>query len=218
MIRKLFTTAMLISLLCYFNPVQSQGFLKRDNKKIVKGNGEEILLRGIGIGGWILQEPYMLGVSATNQKDIRKKIEALIGTAYTDTFYAAWRKNFVQKRDIDSLAKWGFNSIRLVMHYNLFTLPIEKEPIAGQQTWLTEGFTLVDSVLAWCAANHIYVILDLHAAPGGQGKDAAISDYDASLPSLWESELNKAKTVALWRKLAERYKNAEWIGGYDLIN
>ena len=218
MIRKLFTTAMLISLLCYFNPVQSQGFLKRDNKKIVKGNGEEILLRGIGIGGWMLQEPYMLGVSATNQKDIRKKIEALIGTAYTDTFYAAWRKNFVQKRDIDSLAKWGFNSIRLVMHYNLFTLPIEKEPIAGKQTWLTEGFALVDSVLAWCAANHIYVILDLHAAPGGQGKDAAISDYDASLPSLWESELNKAKTVALWRKLAERYKNAEWIGGYDLIN
>lgn len=218
MIRKLFTTVILVPLLTFSFSSYGQGFLKRDNKKIVNGNGEEILLRGIGIGGWMLQEPYMLSISATNQKDIRKKIEALIGKDNTDAFYNAWRTNFVQKRDIDSLAAWGFNSIRLVMHYNLFTLPIEKEPVAGQQTWLEEGFTLVDSVLAWCAANKIYVILDLHAAPGGQGKDAAISDYDATLPSLWESEANKVKTIALWRKLAERYKNAEWIGGYDLIN
>ena len=58
----------------------------------------------------------------------------------------------------------------------------------------------------------------LECAPGGQGKDAAISDYDASKPSLWESEQNKAKFVALWRKIAERYANNPWIAGYDLLN
>ncbi|MCX7987489.1 MAG: carbohydrate-binding protein [Bacteroidales bacterium] len=216
--KKLFATVLLIPFLFSFNNLHSQGFLKRDNKKIVKGNGEEILLRGIGLGAWMLQEPYMLGISATNQKDIRKKIEALMGKANTDTFYAAWRKNLIQKKDIDSLASWGFNSVRLVMHYNLYTLPIEEEPVAGKQTWLEEGFILTDSLLSWCAANKIYVILDLHAAPGGQGKDAAISDYDSSLPSLWESEANKVKTIALWKKLAERYKDSEWIGAYDLIN
>jgi hypothetical protein len=201
-----------------FNSLQAQGFLHRDNKKIVNGNGEEVILRGIGIGGWMIQEPYMFNISATNQKDIRKKIENLIGKQNTDTFYRAWHINFVQKSDIDSLAKFGFNSIRLVMHYNLFTLPIEQEPVPGQQTWLQEGFDLVDSVLKWCTENHIYVILDLHAAPGGQGKDAAISDYDATLPSLWESDANKAKILQLWKKLAAKYKNEPWIGGYDLIN
>ena len=64
----------------------------------------------------------------------------------------------------------------------------------------------------------MYVILDLHAAPGGQGKNADISDYDDTKPSLWESDENKRKTVALWTKIAERYKDNEWIGGYDLIN
>ena len=64
----------------------------------------------------------------------------------------------------------------------------------------------------------MYVILDLHAAPGGQGRNTDISDYDPSKPSLWESELNKSKTVALWKKIAERYKDNEWIGGYDLLN
>ena len=43
-------------------------------------------------------------------------------------------------------------------------------------------------------------------------------DYDPDKPSLWESEQNKNKTVALWRKIAERYKDNEWIGGYDLLN
>ena len=77
---------------------------------------------------------------------------------------------------------------------------------------------MTDNLLAWCKANRMYLILDLHAAPGGQGKDANISDYDPAKPSLWESEANRQKTIALWRKLAERYANEPWIGGYDLLN
>jgi len=124
----------------------------------------------------------------------------------------------ITKRDIDSLKVWGFNSIRLPMHYNLFTLPIEKEPVAGQNTWLKTGFELTDKLLAWCREDKIYLILDLHAAPGGQGNDRPIADVDTTKPHLWESEDNQQKTIALWRKLAERFANEQWIGGYDLIN
>ena len=62
------------------------------------------------------------------------------------------------------------------------------------------------------------MILDLHAAPGGQGNDLNIADRDPSTPSLWDSEANKQKTIALWRKLATRYVNEPFIGGYDIIN
>ena len=57
------------------------------------------------------------------------------------------------RADVDLLAKAGFNSIRLPMHYNLFTLPIEDEPVGGRQTWLDKGFVLLDSLISWCAAN-----------------------------------------------------------------
>lgn len=197
----------------------AQGFLRADGKKIVNDKGD-VLLRGIGLGGWMLQEPYMLqfnGIAGT-QHEIRGKIEGLIGNEKTTSFYNAWLANQCRKADIDSLAAWGFNSVRLPMHYNLFTLPIEQELVAGKDTWLLKGFTMVDSLLTWCKANHIYLILDLHAAPGGQGHDNAISDRDTSKPSLWESEANKQKTISLWRELAKRYVNEQWIGGYDLLN
>lgn len=210
----------LIFLLFFSKQLFSQGFLKANGKTIVNAKGKEIILRGIGLGGWMLQEPYMLqlGGVAANQSLIRTKITDVIGEDATNTFYNAWLANYCRKADIDSLAAWGFNSIRLPMHYNLFTLPVEKEPVAGKNTWLTKGFTLIDSLLSWCKADKIYLILDLHATPGGQGNDVAISDRDTSKPSLWQSELNKQKTIALWRKLAERYANEQWIGGYDLIN
>lgn len=214
-IKKYFTYLLLIITIS----VNAQS-LRTLGKKIVNSNGDEVLLKGVGLGGWMLQEGYMMNSSgaADTQHEFIEKLNTLIGVEKTNEFYTNWRKNFVTKQDVDSIAKWGFNSIRLPMHYNLFTLPIEDEPVQGENTWLTTGFEMVDELLTWCESNQIYLILDLHAAPGGQGKDAAISDYDDSKPSLWESELNKSKTVALWGKLAERYKDKEWIGGYDLIN
>ena len=197
----------------------SQG-LRTLGKKIINSNGDPVLLKGVGLGGWMLQEGYMMNSSggADTQHEFIEKLTTLIGAEKTEEFYSNWRQNFVTKQDVDSIAKWGFNSIRLPMHYNLFTLPIEDEPVARENTWLDAGFEMVDELLSWCESNQIYLILDLHAAPGGQGKDAAISDYDDTKPSLWESEFNKSKTVALWGKLAARYKDKQWIGGYDLLN
>lgn len=196
------------------------GFLRADGKHIVNEDGDFVILRGIGLGGWMLQEPYMLKLSgvAPAQYDIRNKIAALIGEERCEEFYAAWLSNMVTRKDIDSLKAWGFNSVRLPMHYNLFTPPVEAEPVAGEITWLEKGFVMTDSLLDWCEANEIYLILDLHAAPGGQGNDIPIADVDITKPNLWESELNRKKTVALWSRLAERYKDEPWIGGYDLIN
>lgn len=198
----------------------SQGFLHRDGQKIVDGNGNNVLLRGLGIGGLMVQEGYMLKTAdfAGPQYQIKQKITQLIGEKNTSEFYTAYKKNGLTKRDVDSLAAWGFNSIRLPMHYNLYTLSIEQEKGIGENTWLNEGFKMTDELLEWCTANKMYLILDLHAAPGGQGKDANISDYDTTKPSLWESAANQDKMVAFWKKLAERYKDNTWIGGYDIIN
>jgi endoglucanase len=197
----------------------SQGFLKARGRLIVDGKGNKVILRGMGMGGWMLQEGYMFKLSNLGRQYIlRQHIEDVAGAEYTAKFYDKWLTNHTRKIDVDSMAAWGFNSIRLPMHYGLYTLPVDKEPVAGQNTWLDRGFAMTDSLVKWCKAAHIYLILDLHATPGGQGNDLPISDRDPDKPSLWESKANQQKMIALWHKLAQRYANETTIGGYDIIN
>ena len=183
-------------------------------------NSNNVILRGMNLGGWMLQEPYLFQFTgaADSQHEFKEKLVEFIGQENTDNFYNAWYENFITQGDVDSLASHGYNSIRLPMHYDLFTLPIQDEPVSGENTWIDLGFSMVDNLLDWCESNNMYLILDLHAAPGGQGFGSDINDYDPNLPSLWESEENKNKTIALWGKLAERYSDEPWIGGYDLLN
>jgi endoglucanase len=215
----LFPLALVLSFVGLVSPGQaaSQDFLRAAGQRIVDAEGREVVLRGIGLGGWMLQEGYMLRTGGPQHR-IEARIDELIGPERKEAFYAAWLANHTRQIDMDSMAAWGFNSVRLPMHYKWFTPPIEEEPVAGEITWRDTGFQMVDQLLAWAGANEMYLILDLHAAPGGQGKNADINDYDPDKPALWESEANQEKTIALWRKLAERYRDQPWMGGYDLLN
>jgi hypothetical protein len=197
----------------------SQSLLKAKGRIIVNAKGQEVILRGMGMGGWMLQEGYMFRLGNLGQQhNIKAHIEEVAGAAYTARFYDKWLSNHTRKIDIDSMAAWGFNSIRLPMHYQLYTLPVDQEPVAGQNTWIERGFAMTDSLVKWCKAAHIYLILDLHATPGGQGNDLPISDRYPDKPSLWESKANQEKMIALWKKLAQRYANETTIAGYDIIN
>lgn len=210
---------MLLAIFANTNYANAQQFLRVEGTRIVNEKSENIILRGMGLGGWMLQEGYMLGIHKEGQQNkIRSGIQSLVGAEKTQEFYDAWLNNHTTRKDVEALKAWGFNSVRLPMHYNLYTLPVQQEPVAGQHTWLQKGFDLTDSLLAWCKENDLYLILDLHAAPGGQGSDLNIADGDTTLPNLWQSEANQQKTIALWQKLAARYANEPAIGGYDIIN
>ena len=192
----------------------SQGYLHRSGTTIVDGNNKEVLLHGIGIGGWMVQEGYMFGNSGTSysQHGLKAKLATLIGNTETEKFYTNWRNNFVQKKDIDSIAAWGYNSIRVPMHYNLFSRCFTSDPQND------EGFRLIDSLVKWATPKHMYLILDMHATPGGQGDDTGISDRDPTKPYLWTSTANQDMLVQIWKNIATRYATEPYIGGYDLIN
>ena len=214
-----------LNLLFVFSVLMSaQGFLRTNGKEIVNDDGP-ILLRSIGTGNWMIQEGYMMqstnaGVNTHTQ--FRTKLNEIIGKEKTTEFYNYWLLNQFKESDLDSMKSWGFNAVRPALHYKWFTLPIEQEKrnLSGEldNTWLPKGFAMLDSLVAWCSKNEMYVIFDMHGTPGGQGKDANISDYDPKYPSLWESEDNQKKLVALWTKIADRYQNEKWVGGYDIIN
>src|SRR5659263_339034 len=74
-----------------------QGFLKTDGKQIVNRTNNPVILRGIGLGGWMLQEPYMLQLSkvAGTQTEIKSKITSLIGGKKCEEFYKSYLNNMI---------------------------------------------------------------------------------------------------------------------------
>ena len=187
-----------------------QGYLHTSGAIIVDGNNIEVHLKGVNLGNWLEPEGYMWQTNANSPTAIYNLVVNTVGQQNGILFWNAYRQTYITKADIDRIAAWGFNSIRLPFHYNLFT------PKATPYVYIQDGFNYVDSVLSWCTADHIYLILDMHCALGGQNQDN-ISDYQG-YPSLWQDTSNQNRTVDLWQKIAQRYANQKWIGGYDLLN
>jgi hypothetical protein len=188
------------------------GFLSRQGRDILDRNGEKIVLRGFGLGGWLVPEGYQLHIPGFGSpSSIRAKIFDLVGESETEAFFDLYRTNYVAEADIRTISEWGFNHIRLPFDYKLLT------PADQPGVFLEEGFRIIDRLLEWCEKYHLYLILDMHCAPGGQNKDN-ISDSDGIEARLWTEPSNQDRTIAIWRKIAERYANEEWIGGYDILN
>jgi hypothetical protein len=139
-----------------------------------------------------------------SKTEIEALVRELLGPEKAETFWRQYRANYVTKADIHLLKQAGFNSLRVPMHYKFFE---------GDSA---EGFQLLDNVVEWCKAEGIYVILDLHAAPGGQ-TGANIDDSDG-YPWLYDSPTKQQELFAIWQKIAKRYANNPTVLGYDLLN
>jgi regulation of enolase protein 1 (concanavalin A-like superfamily) len=189
--------------------------LQVNGTKIVDSTtGQEMILNAVNMGNWMVMEGYIMNSEsqAPAQHTWKQELTTLVGSDSVKTFYDSWLSNHVTQADINQIKAWGFNAVRLPLHYEYFV------NLGTPDVWNDQGFTLLDNIISWCRSAGIYVILDLHAAPGGQSNNSGISDYIAGQPSLWESEDNRSKTVRLWDRISERYKNEAWIAGYDLIN
>lgn len=194
-------------------------FVRASGTRLLGRDGKRIVLRGTNCGNWMVREPYMMNTSGNLDRQFKfdRMLAEVCGEEKVAEFDSLWMDNLFSEADMSFLASQGFNTLRVPMHYKYFTLPIEQEPVAGEQTWLQEGFTRIDSMCVWAERHGMLLILDMHACPGGQSS-GDICDYDSSKPSLWESEDNRAKLVALWRKIAGRYKDKKCVAAYDLIN
>jgi regulation of enolase protein 1 (concanavalin A-like superfamily) len=189
--------------------------LQVDGTRMVNSSdNQEVILNAVNFGNWMVMEGYMMNSvsQAPDQHTWKEKLTPLIGTDSVKAFYNAWLTNHVTQDDINQIKAWGFNAVRLPLHYEYFV------NLGTPDVWNDQGFALLDDIISWCTVAGIYVILDLHAAPGGQSDNSGISDYDSTKPSLWESRDNRSKTVRLWDKISERYKDEPWVAGYDLIN
>ncbi|MFT5144060.1 MAG: endoglucanase [Rhodothermales bacterium] len=177
--------------------------------QVLDPDGQPTVIRGMGLGGWLMPEGYMLKMGGS-WTDMQRKVLRVVDATTAAQVWDLYRENYVAEKDIAALAGWGFDHIRLPFHYEIF-YNLE----TGQ--FEEEGFALLDEFLGWCRTYDMPVILDMHAAPGGQS-DGAIADADG-VARLWtEPDPYQDLTVLIWEEIARRYKDETLIIGYDLLN
>jgi hypothetical protein len=192
--------------------VVQQSFIKVDGPNLIGPNGEKFFIRGINLGNWLNPEGYMFGFKRTSSvRLIDQAFREMVGPDFTNQFWKQFKDHYVTREDIRYIKQTGMNTIRIPFHYKLFTDEDYMGLSANQ-----DGFQRLDSLVSWCRESKIYLILDMHDAPGGQTGDNIDDSY--GYPWLMTSEESQNQFVTIWKKIAEHYKNEPVIMGYDLLN
>ena len=137
-------------------------------------------------------------------REIEEFVNELIGPEDAAKFWQSFRDAYITEDDIRFLHQSGLNSIRIPIHYKFF--------VPGND----EGLARLDRVIAWAHKYDLYVILDLHCAPGGQ--TGANIDDSWGYPWLYESVEDQELTASIWKRIAEHYRDNPTVLGYDLLN
>jgi endoglucanase len=187
----------------------SQGraqFAHTEHKQIVDADAKPILVRATNLGNWMVPEGYMwlFKDGPQSPSEIRELVFELLGPEGSVAFWEKWRGNYVTREDIALLHQAGFNTVRVPLHYSLF----ESDD--------AEGFRLLNRLIGWSRAENLYVILDLHAAPGGQ--TGTNIDDSSGYPWLYQSPKEQEHLIEIWRRLATHYRDEPAVLGYDLLN
>ena len=113
------------------------------------------------------------------------------------------------EKDIQRIADAGANNIRLVIDYR----QLESSPFVYDE----KHFALLDAIVSWCEKYGVYLILDMHLAPGIQNPHDFVVHRETAL-KFWEESQYQERFYALWTVIARRYADRKIIAAYDLLN
>jgi len=187
-------------------------FIMTNKAEIIGTDGKPFLMNGTNLGNWLVPEGYMFQLrNASSPRLINQALTELIGPSQTRQFWTKYLDSYITEADIHYMKMIGMNSVRVPFNYRMFA----NEDYLGQHSD-QYGFKLLDRLINWCRKEKLYLVLDMHCAPGGQTGDN--TDDGSGYPFLFESEENQQLTISIWKRIAQHYANEPVIIGYDLLN
>jgi aryl-phospho-beta-D-glucosidase BglC (GH1 family) len=171
------------------------------------GAGNVVQLKGVNVGGHLLQENWMSPLGADDEWTARGILINRFGVEATDALFSQYEDFWIQPSDFDNIKSYGFNMVRI---------PIYWENVMNRDgTMKANPWTKLDWIVQQCASRDLYVMLDLHGLPGG------LNDWQSGgrlANQLWGNSDFQNWTVTLWKSMATHFKGNPVVCGYDLVN
>jgi hypothetical protein len=184
--------------------------LRTRGSQLVTAEGDPVILRGFGLGGWMNMENFITGYPA-NEEAQREAIREVLGPEKYEFFFDRFLEYFFTEDDARYVRSLGLNLIRIPVNYRHF------EDDMNPFVIVESGFKHLDRVIALCARHGIYTIIDLHALPGYQNQDWH-SDNPTHKALFWRHLHFQDRAVNLWEAFARHYRDNPWVAGYNPIN
>jgi endoglucanase len=201
--RIIFTLFVIITIKSY-----SQNFVHANGKLIIDTSGNEILLKGVNIGGWLVPENWMCGIydstDATNRNSL-KMLELRFTQLEVDNLVDKWQDNWFKQEDLEIISNSGFNFIRVPFGWRNLQ--------DRNMNWKLDStgnidFRRLDWIVNEAKNNNMYVLFDYHYWLNQDVAYNVISDVDSV----------KTHTAILWKEVANHFKDNNAVLGYDLLN
>ena len=217
------------------------GLVQASGKSLYDAEGNRFIMHGINAGQILLQEGWMspFALEPSKNEDGSYVKDADGNIQYPEFTEEEFREGIkanpnLNTYDMEELMKiyWDafftaedFRIIKEDLQMNTIRLPFYYLNILNEDLTLKseeDAFAYLDWFIGEAAKNELYVVLDLHGAPGSQN-GFEHSGIEERVAELWTSEENITATVALWDFVSEHYTKTEpelgkWIATYDILN
>ncbi len=207
-----------------------EDFLTVDGRKIFNQKGEEVQLKGVNLGGWLVREDWLCPdhVPETDENGdkliydgeyVYDTLTERFGKEAAQELLETYYDNWITEWDLDNIKSMGFNCVRVPFWYRNFYYDDKGDKILDENgNW---DFSYLDWVVEECSERELYVILDMHGAVGSQS-DAPHSGRGFQGAQLYEKsergEEYRRLTKELWTAIATRFNGNPAVAMYDLLN
>ena len=177
-------------------------------------------------------------LNATGKKSLYEINKNDVVVYLNNTFY----ENQITELDIKEIAESGANLVRVPLEWSFFMRPIYNpngENIKSadynnygalvyrdttldtandeDKDFLEHRMTYLENLVKWCNEYEIYVIFDIHVAPGGLN-DGGYRTGAHFFDKTKEGEEYRKCVLRIWEKIASTFLDNPTVFGYDLLN